>query len=366
MQVSGAVTQARQKTDGWKQVQHNVWRVLAGVRCCVSCIAAAGNKLINTQSGSISSLAAHHPSPPEREPSFLTSFPTPSHLLFRTSPTPCPGSSTIDTATDSTPSRPPSSSQSVSVRRNVTAVSTSVKLSAPNSPSHGPSASNLGLPPSSSNCSRRLAVDDSLLVADTVAITGDSHDSSETACDDPLKQDPGPDSEDTRQLSPPPQYPASEASASTAASLVSYRTAPPPFSSLYATTFASLQQPDPTAVATPRFDLDATSPESSTAPAYEPPAASGSSDPESAYQQTLADTKRALPQDTKAEGSSRAKDDDAEPPPAYSEEAYSPLHSFSYVMAAAGGASSIITQVQQGGPPINTIGGKGCQDSPPG
>lgn len=27
-------------------------------------------------------------------------------------------------------------------------------------------------------------------------------------------------------------------------------------------------------------------------------------------------------------------------------------------MAAAGGASSIITQVQQGGPPINTIGGE--------
>jgi hypothetical protein len=27
-------------------------------------------------------------------------------------------------------------------------------------------------------------------------------------------------------------------------------------------------------------------------------------------------------------------------------------------MAAAGGASSIITQVQQGGPPINAIGGE--------
>jgi hypothetical protein len=26
-------------------------------------------------------------------------------------------------------------------------------------------------------------------------------------------------------------------------------------------------------------------------------------------------------------------------------------------MAAAGGAASIITQVQQGGPPINTLGG---------
>lgn len=49
--------------------------------------------------------------------------------------------------------------------------------------------------------------------------------------------------------------------------------------------------------------------------------------------------------------------DDGEPPPPYTE-GYSPLESFTYVMAAAGGASSIITQVQQtGGPPINTLGG---------
>jgi len=33
-------------------------------------------------------------------------------------------------------------------------------------------------------------------------------------------------------------------------------------------------------------------------------------------------------------------------------------------MAAAGGAASIITQVQQGGaPPINTLGGSSCLDA---
>lgn len=69
----------------------------------------------------------------------------------------------------------------------------------------------------------------------------------------------------------------------------------------------------------------------------------------------LADTKAALPRDTK-EGQSSSKDlDDGEPPPPYTEGS-SPLEGFTYVMAAAG---SIITQVQQGGPaPINTaIGG---------
>lgn len=69
----------------------------------------------------------------------------------------------------------------------------------------------------------------------------------------------------------------------------------------------------------------------------------------------VAETKAALPQDTKGESSK--KDDDNEPPPAYSEGS-SPLESFTYLMAAAGGAASIITQVQQGGaPPINTLGG---------
>lgn len=72
---------------------------------------------------------------------------------------------------------------------------------------------------------------------------------------------------------------------------------------------------------------------------------------------TFAETKAALPRDTK-DGSSSKDIDDGEPPPPYSE-GYSPLESFTYVMASAGGPASIITQVSQqsGGPPINTLGG---------
>lgn len=147
--------------------------------------------------------------------------------------------------------------------------------------------------------------------------------------------------------SPPPQYPASEASASSVlTSLVSYRTAPPPFSSLFVAP-SSLELQDPNTVAQ----------ESSSAPAYEPSVASASAHSATAFHETLAETKHALPRDTKGESTSRSKDDDAEPPPAY-DEGYSPLQSFTYVMAAAGGAASIITQVQQGGPPINTLGGE--------
>lgn len=164
--------------------------------------------------------------------------------------------------------------------------------------------------------------------------------------------------------SPPPQYPASEASASTLTSLVSYRTAPPPFSTLFVAP-SSLEQADAavqdfersTLTDTEDFNQESTSLEDSSAPAYEPPVASGSADCSTTFHDTVEETKRALPQDTKGESSSRQKDEDAEPPPAY-EEGYSPLQSFTYVMAAAGGASSIITQVQQGGPPINTLGGE--------
>ncbi|KAL6708483.1 ATP-binding cassette, regulator of translational elongation [Coniothyrium glycines] len=71
----------------------------------------------------------------------------------------------------------------------------------------------------------------------------------------------------------------------------------------------------------------------------------------------VAATKAALPQDNK-DGSSSKDIDDGEPPPPYSEGS-SPLASFSYVMASAGGPASIITQVSQtsAGPPINTLGG---------
>jgi hypothetical protein len=72
---------------------------------------------------------------------------------------------------------------------------------------------------------------------------------------------------------------------------------------------------------------------------------------------TVADTKAALPRDTKGESSSKSVDE-GEPPPPYTE-GISPLDCFTYVMAAAGGPASIITQVQQtGGPPLNTLGGR--------
>ena len=51
---------------------------------------------------------------------------------------------------------------------------------------------------------------------------------------------------------------------------------------------------------------------------------------------------------------SYSKQDPEPPPPPYSE-ALSPLHSFVFSMATAGGSSSIITQVQQAGPQLNTL-----------
>ncbi|KAL8693009.1 MAG: hypothetical protein Q9218_002066 [Villophora microphyllina] len=61
-------------------------------------------------------------------------------------------------------------------------------------------------------------------------------------------------------------------------------------------------------------------------------------------------TKAAFARDTKG-GSSTRNAEDKEPPPPYTEGS-SPLGSFTYVMAAAGGPASIITQVPQGGPPL--------------
>ncbi|CAG8949303.1 hypothetical protein HYFRA_00004929 [Hymenoscyphus fraxineus] len=136
----------------------------------------------------------------------------------------------------------------------------------------------------------------------------------------------------SRAQSPPPQYPTSEPSASRPAS-----PCPPPFSSLYTST-AEVVEAYKTAVT----EAGA----SGSVPAYAPVASEahlGSSSREDSN--VVAETKAALPQDTKGESSK--KDDDAEPPPAYSEGS-SPLNSFTYLMAAAGGAASIITQVQQG------------------
>ncbi|KAI1881118.1 hypothetical protein JX265_001358 [Neoarthrinium moseri] len=175
----------------------------------------------------------------------------------------------------------------------------------------------------------------------------------------------------SRGRSPPPRYPysASEASASTAFSLTGLRPAPPPFSSLYEYASAEDLADDHFALPPPassRAASEVAASSATAAPAYAP-TASGSSAQEGssascALPHVVAETKRALPQDTKAESSGQKPDDSSEPPPAYSE-GDSPLLSFSYLMAAAGGAASIITQVQQGGPPINAIGDVGADET---
>lgn len=117
---------------------------------------------------------------------------------------------------------------------------------------------------------------------------------------------------------------------------------PPPFSSLY---FPPEHADD--------GDRDSDRNESPPAFAAAPPFTESSSSAAA-----VAATKAALPRDTK-DGSGSKDIDDGEPPPPYSE-GYSPLESFTYVMASAGGPASIITQVSQGGgggPPINTLGG---------
>ncbi|KAK3342409.1 hypothetical protein B0H65DRAFT_575607 [Neurospora tetraspora] len=184
--------------------------------------------------------------------------------------------------------------------------------------------------------------------------------------------------------SPPPQYPASESSSAGR---------PPPFSSLFASpsadpelaSSASVFEPfdgkyaavsvtdfDNNDVVNDQDELNEVASSPSAAPAYAPsdpfvvhhPSGVGSSS--SAFVATAPstsspgfqfqdETKRALSQKEDTKGESSRKEEEAEPPPAYSEGS-SPLQSFTYLMAAAGGASSIITQVQQGGPPINTLG----------
>lgn len=171
-------------------------------------------------------------------------------------------------------------------------------------------------------------------------------------------QDDRDDDAPSRQRSPPPQYPASEASGSSA-----FRP-PPSFSSLFATPGhdPAAPAPEPCAPYKPaRADSDEAASASTAAPAYAP---RGQVAPESSHSASAAlrfqdETKRALPQDTKGRDGSNSsgKDEEAEPPPAYSEGS-SPLQSFTYLMAAAGGASSIITQVQQGGQAINPLGGR--------
>jgi hypothetical protein len=144
----------------------------------------------------------------------------------------------------------------------------------------------------------------------------------------------------SRAQSPPPRYPNSEPSTSAPSS-----PCPPPFSSLYTSTAEAVE-----AYKTAVTEAGA----SASVPAYAP-VATESHQASTSSRDVVSETKAALPQDTKGESSK--KDEDSEPPPAYSEGS-SPLDSFTYLMAAAGGAASILTQVQQGGPaPINTLGG---------
>lgn len=149
-----------------------------------------------------------------------------------------------------------------------------------------------------------------------------------------------------RDPSPPPQYPQqqqSEGASSSSGPCPDIR--PPPFSQIDDSRYYS-----PTTYPGAADEVTFSSAASSASvPAY------ASLDTPERLNDTVAQTKAALPQDTKGES---CKKDDEEPPPAYTEGS-SPLLSFNYLMAAAGGVASILTQVQQGGPPpINTLGGE--------
>jgi dipeptidyl-peptidase III len=132
---------------------------------------------------------------------------------------------------------------------------------------------------------------------------------------------------------------------------------PPPFSSLYFAPLTDVEahQNKATVSESACSSLLATAP----APSFEETLAE---DEAEANLKGAVESSPALPGHTRG-GSSGKSLDDGEPPPPYSEESI-PLESFSYVMAAAGGVASILTQVQQtGGPPINALGGKAhtCQ-----
>jgi dipeptidyl-peptidase-3 len=148
--------------------------------------------------------------------------------------------------------------------------------------------------------------------------------------------------EDDICATPAPNSPTSKASSANPPS-----PRPPPFSSLYFPSDAELDCIRASVTEAVCGSLLATAP----APSFEEALAE-----DEAESKAAAETKAALPPDTKGESSSKGVDD-GEPPPPYTEGS-SPLESFTYVMAAAGGAASIITQVQQtAGPPVNTLGG---------
>ena len=140
-----------------------------------------------------------------------------------------------------------------------------------------------------------------------------------------------------------PGQPGSEASSSNPPS-----PRPPPFSSLYFPPLSESQRIKAAVTEAACDSIAATAP----APSFEETRAE-----DEVESKAEAETKAVSPRDTKGESSGKGLDD-GEPPPPYTEGS-SPLESFTYVMAVAGGAASIITQVQQtGGPPINALGGR--------
>lgn len=130
---------------------------------------------------------------------------------------------------------------------------------------------------------------------------------------------------------------------------------PPPFSSLY---FPPPSSPDSFRTALVEPDPP---PEFCPGPSVEAAEAAEAAEVDNTAATSFAttveaETKAALPKDTKGESSHKGAEE-GEPPPPYTEGS-SPLDSFTYLMAATGGPTSIITQVQQGGgPPLNTLAG---------
>ena len=154
-----------------------------------------------------------------------------------------------------------------------------------------------------------------------------------------------PTADDKIYIGLPPNSPRSQASSSSPPS-----PRPPPFSSLYFPSDAELDRIRASVTGTHCESLYTTAP----APSFEEALAE-----DEAESNAQAESKADLAaQDKKGESSGKGVDD-GEPPPPYTEGS-SPLDTFTYVMASAGGPASIITQVQQApaGAPINTLGGR--------
>ncbi|KAI4188628.1 MAG: hypothetical protein L6R41_002006 [Letrouitia leprolyta] len=115
-------------------------------------------------------------------------------------------------------------------------------------------------------------------------------------------------------------------------SFTSSSVAPPPFSALY---YSPEESPD-------HIKPAVAEPDSCPPPPFVPVQSTNPTPP------TLSISKNNPHGDTKAESSGQSAEE-KEPPPPYSE-GPSPLGSFTYMMAAAGGPASIITQVSPGGP----------------